>query len=186
MDTVLHPVGVFTTEETHTALLEKIPPNWQVQQIIVGQNWTFSLIKDQVGQLRAGLAASPHHHKLRKDASHHFGQFDASHLNPGHLARYIYSENSIKASVGFATLNALLTLDEALLEEIGAADWLVENSLNKNVAFVARFPFAVEIEPVAKKLWVIEIEPREGEFGQCDLPAILLETEILAITSRHC
>ena len=153
MDTVLHPVGGITTEKTHTALLENTPPNWQVQQIIVGQNWTFSLINDQVGQLRAGLAASPHHHKLRKDASHHLGQFDASHLNPGHLVRYIYSENSIKASVGFATLNALLTPDEAFLEEIDAADWLVENSLNKNVVFVARFPFAVEIEPVAKQLW---------------------------------
>ncbi len=76
---MLHPVGGIATEKNHPALIEKTPPSWQVQQI--------------VGQIRADLDASSPHHKLRIDATHHFGQFDASNLNPGYSTGNIYSGN---------------------------------------------------------------------------------------------
>jgi hypothetical protein len=49
MGTVFLSVRGNTEGKTGAALLENIPPNWQLQKVVVGQNWIFSLLINRLG-----------------------------------------------------------------------------------------------------------------------------------------
>lgn len=86
------------------------------------------------------------------------------------MAELIRSDSIAEASVGLATINALLDVDEASCVEVNAEDILIKEGLDKRVVIVGHFPFVPRVRQVAKELWVLERYPR-GE----DLPATRAE-----------
>jgi uncharacterized protein (DUF4213/DUF364 family) len=77
----------------------------------------------------------------------------------------------------------LLKPPSELLKNIDAGDWLVENGRDKHVAMIGRFPLAVEVQAVARKLSIFELNPQPGEYAPGDMPNIIPQADILAITS---
>jgi hypothetical protein len=100
------------------------------------------------------------------------------------LARLALSQERASASVGMATLNALLQPDRSALAGVDAADWLSANGVAKRVAIFGRFPFIQEeLKPVAREVWVFERQPQPGEYGAQHMAEILPRADIVAVTS---
>jgi uncharacterized protein (DUF4213/DUF364 family) len=174
------------TERILEAILETLPKqeNWQVDLLYIGVNWTISIIRNPAGEKWAGLAASPSFELVTNHLALRPGPNRVEPGNALKVAHWATSTDQVQAASGLATINALLRPDPALLEEVDAADWLVQHGRGRKVAMVGRFPFAAEeLRPVVEKLWIFELQPQPGEYSGEEAPQILPHADILAITS---
>jgi uncharacterized protein len=176
---------VSPTDQILEALLETLPEGWWVKQIFLGSTWIASFIENEAGEGRVGLAAMPPGKQVSGQASWQYGfnRFNQPDYPEARtFSRGALAGEPLIAAVGLATLNALLKPDPASLTPLDAGDWLVEQGRGRRVALVGRFPFIDELEPVARKLWVFELDPQPGEFSFVQAPQIIPQAEVLAVT----
>ncbi len=98
------------------------------------------------------------------------------------LAEYAKSDNLLEASIGMATINSLLDIDEAKCVKENALDALVREGRGKNIAVVGHFPWTSQLQKIAKKLWVIEQRPREGDLPPEAAEDILPQADVVGLT----
>jgi uncharacterized protein len=101
---------------------------------------------------------------------------------PLELAQLAYSQSILEASVGMATINSLLEIDENSCIELNAAELIMEKGKDKRIAVVGHFPFIPRVRKNAKRLWVIEKNPREGDFGEAEADNLIPQADVVAIT----
>jgi len=129
-----------------------------------------------------GLAAT-----LPRDALH---QEQPSVKEPGfllkksvrELALMCHSESIPEAAIGMATINSLLEVDEEKCQNLNARDLIAEAGRAKKVAIVGHFPFIGELRKVVKELWVIEKNPREGDFAEAEAEDLIPQADVIGIT----
>ncbi|UCE98127.1 MAG: DUF364 domain-containing protein [Dehalococcoidia bacterium] len=139
-------------------LISNLDNNFRVQEVYACVLWT-AVMTQHWGMASSFRQEHPCHGRIRG-----VGQMRGK---PSiELAEFALSDNLLEASIGMATINSLLDIDEAKCSNINAADILVEKGKDQNVAIVGHFPFTERLKKVAKKLWILEQKPR-GE----DLPA---------------
>lgn len=102
--------------------------------------------------------------------------------SPRELADLAYSESILEAAMGMATINSLLEVDEASCLELNAAEVIEEKGRGKNVAIVGHFPFIPRIRDGAKKLWVIEKNPKDDDFPEEEADTLIPSADVVAIT----
>ncbi len=164
------------------ALTATLPVGWRGDQLYIGANWTIAILTDPSGSRHAGLAATPGPEPFHAQDEFTHGAADISDIDAAALASTLYSAKPVAAAVGFATLNAFLEPPPQLVEDIDAADWLVAHGRNRRVALVGRFPFITKLRPVVSQLWVLELDPRPGEFPASEAANIIPHADIVAIT----
>ena len=98
------------------------------------------------------------------------------------LAQMVYSESLLEAAIGMATINSLLEVDLESCTEINAAEVILEKGEGKRVAIVGHFPFLPRVREKAKALWVIEKNPREGDFNETEADHFIPEADVVALT----
>ena len=98
------------------------------------------------------------------------------------LAEYARSDNLLEASIGMATINSLIDIDEAKCIEENAFDILLREGTDKNIAVVGHFPTITKLQSVARKLWVIEQRPTEGDLPAEAAEEVLPEADVIGIT----
>jgi uncharacterized protein (DUF4213/DUF364 family) len=98
------------------------------------------------------------------------------------LAQMVYSDSLLEAAVGMATINSLLEVDLESCTEINAAEVILEKGQGKNVAIIGHFPFLPRVREKAKALWVIEKNPRDGDFNEADADRFIPQADVVAIT----
>jgi uncharacterized protein (DUF4213/DUF364 family) len=141
-------------------------------------------VVEQAGQRRCGLAAA-----LRGGDHHQRGHFpvrDAGILlehSALDLASLVHSDSLLEASIGMATINALLEIDEASCVELNAEAVIRDRGAGSRVAIVGHFPFIERVRTEVGQLWVLEMRP-----GPDDLPAeaaseVIPQADVVAITS---
>ena len=111
---------------------------------------------------------------------------DAGHLHKMtslELASLIQSPSFTEVGIGIAAINALLPRDPAQWIDLKAEDYISQHGANKNVAIVGHFPFVDQLRPQVKNLWVLELEPKEGDFPAEAAPEIIPQADIIAITA---
>jgi len=109
---------------------------------------------------------------------------------PGHLAnkgalelaRMAYSESILEAAIGMATINSLLEIDEGNCQSLNAGDLIAEKGKGKKVAIVGHFPFVPKLREIVKELWVIEKNPREGDFTEIEAENLIPQADVVGIT----
>jgi hypothetical protein len=101
---------------------------------------------------------------------------------PGELVHLAYSESILEASIGMATINSLLDVDDEFCLELNAADLILERGAGKRVAIVGHFPFLPRVREKAKALWVIEKNPREGDLDETQTDRLIPQADLVAIT----
>jgi uncharacterized protein (DUF4213/DUF364 family) len=129
-----------------------------------------------------GLAAT-----LPRDA---LKQEPPSVREPGHLlkksalelARMAYSDSILEAAIGMAAINSLLEVNEARCQELNASQLIAEKGRGKKVAIIGHFPFVPRLREVVKQLWVIEKNPREGDFAEAEADSIIPQADVIGIT----
>jgi uncharacterized protein (DUF4213/DUF364 family) len=151
------------------------PRDVPLRDVIIGAHWTAVLT------LQCGLAST------MQDPYAHEGPSvrDAGKLiakTTVELLQLVRSESLMEASVGMATINSLMEIDEALCSEVNAFDILAEQGAGNEVAVVGHFPFVPKLKEIARKLWVIEQRPRAGDLEADKAADILPRCQVVGIT----
>ena len=162
-------------------LLSGLKLSGPVHDVRIGPHWTSVAVSTAAG-LRGGIAgtAALEHHCRGQPCVREAGTLlgrDA--LTLAQLAR---SDSGVERSVGLATINALLNVDQATCVEVNAGDIIVKHGAGKQVAIVGHFPFVHRVRQAAGALWVLELRPL-GE----DLPAsraadVIPQADVVGIT----
>jgi len=98
------------------------------------------------------------------------------------LAEYSKSESLLEASIGMATINSLIDIDESTCIEKNAFEIILEKGQGKNVAIVGHFPWIPKLKGKTKNLWVLEQRLREGDLPSKEADRILPECDVVGIT----
>lgn len=98
------------------------------------------------------------------------------------LASMAHSDSIMEASVGMATINSLIELDDNKCVELNAAELILEKGRDKRVTIVGHFPFIPKIRGNSKDVWVIEKNPEEGDMKEADADKYIPLSDVVAIT----
>ena len=101
---------------------------------------------------------------------------------PQELVHLAHSVSILEAAIGMATINSLLEVHEDYCTEINAAEVIIKKGQGKRVAIVGHFPFVPRVRELSKELWVIEKNPKEGDFPETDANHLLPAADVVAIT----
>jgi len=129
-----------------------------------------------------GLASTPHapgHHQdhpLVKQAGYLLDNTADS------LARLALSESLVEATIGMATINSLLEIEEQHCSELNAGDLLAQKGEGKKVVIIGHFPFVPRLRTIARELWVIEKNPQEGDLVESESEKLVPQADVIGIT----
>jgi uncharacterized protein (DUF4213/DUF364 family) len=98
------------------------------------------------------------------------------------LARMSYSDSILEAAIGMAAINSLLEVNEERCQELNASQLIAEKGKGKKVAIIGHFPFIPRLREVVDKLWVIEKNPREGDFAEAEAEKLIPRADVIGIT----
>ena len=165
-----------------------------VIDVRVGTHWT-AVVVETPGGLRAGLSSTQIVHDLEhgrpavRDAGKLIGK------PASELAALVQSESLTERCIGFAALNALLTVDEAACVTMNAEEIILEKlrhvpgtsgevpgTSGKRVAIVGHFPFVPRVREAAGTCWVLELNLGPGDLPAARAPEILPQADVVAIT----
>lgn len=158
-------------------IIGSIDQDAPIRKVLVGVHWT-AVSSRVCGMASTVKDAKPHGEDKVRDA----GELEAK--TALELAQYIYSDNTLEASIGFAALNSLIDPPSTGLVEINAFKYLVEKGAGKHVAVFGHFPYLHELRSSASQLTVFELAPVAGEHHLNEVPNLLPAAEIVAITSN--
>ena len=136
--------------------------------------WTAVVTKN------CGLAST-----VREEHPHHGVVRNAGKLRgrPAlELAEWAKSDNLLEATIGMATINSLIDVDDAKCVKENAFDVLVGKGSGKSIAIVGHFPWVPELREVASKLWVIEQRPRGEDLPEAAAAEILPQADVVGLT----
>lgn len=156
-------------------LLASLPGDAPVRSVLVGIHWTV-VCSRHCGLASTMIEREPHGHSRVIDA----GQL---HRKSAHeLAELARSKSLLEASIGVATINSLLEVDESHAIEINAGDVLAERGRDRRVVLVGHFPFIPQLRQAARRLWVIEQDPTEDEYPATAAADLIPKADLVAIT----
>jgi hypothetical protein len=95
------------------------------------------------------------------------------------LARHVLSWNFAEASIGLATINALMHPEKG--EGLNAFDWVKERAKGKKIAVIGHFPRTEELKNESK-VWVFERKPQKGDFPDSAEGYYLPKADVVMIT----
>lgn len=156
-------------------LLATLGENTPVREVSVGVHWT-AVCSRSCGLASTLTGDKPHGHEPVRDVGHLERR---SALELAGLAR---SENLLEASIGVAAINSMIQIADRPMVEANAARILAERGRGKDIALVGHFPFIPELRKAARKLWVIEHHPAEGEHPAQDASELIPRADVVAIT----
>ncbi len=98
------------------------------------------------------------------------------------MTSLVDSESILESAIGMATSNSLLEVRIEDCLELNAAEIILERGQGKNVAIVGHFPFIPRVRGVARRLWVIEKNPHQGDFSESESESLIPQADLVAIT----
>lgn len=106
------------------------------------------------------------------------------HMQRGYdLAASLRAAQPVTASLGLAALNALLPLPTAAAVELNARDLLLARGQGRRVALVGHFAFTPALRAAARQLWVLELDPTDGDLPASAAPEVLPQAEVVGVTA---
>jgi uncharacterized protein (DUF4213/DUF364 family) len=164
---------------TIEALLDSLQTDAPVRQVLVGAFWTAVVL--DADPPRCGLAST------LRPLTHPGGPPvpDAGRLlehSGRELAAWLRSDSTLEASIGMATFNAFLDVEEAACSEVNAEEVIVERGRERRVVVVGHFPFVERVQRVAAECWVLELHPHPGDLPAERAADVLPKADVVALT----
>ena len=157
-------------------------PEGRIVSVNIGLFWT-AVVVESKGARRCGLAATLSNCEFehaRLPAVEEAGRLEQRSVHE--LANWVYSKSYTEVGVGLATINALLPPIENPVD-LAAEDYIARQGANSQVALIGHFPFVSRLKDQVKKLWVLELNPKEDDLPASAAPEIIPQADILAITA---
>lgn len=155
-------------------------PEGKVIDVLIGLHWT-AIVVEAGGERRCGLAST-------LVGGHVHGKPDVPMAGELHtlpapeLAAMVRSDQPTQASIGMATINALLPPCPEFWVERNAEDAIADHGAGKTVALVGHFPFIPHLKPQVGELIVIERNPQPGELPEEAAPQVIPQADVVALT----
>ncbi len=163
-------------------LIDSLLPG-NILAVQVGLSRTAILAETDDG-IRCGLAATlcnpEFDHKCQPSVRK---AGDLHKMQPADLAGLVESRSFTEVAIGLATVNALLPRNPDQWVDLHAEEYLFEHGVNKNIVVVGHFPFVDRLRSVARNLWVLELNPREGDLPAQVAPEVVPQADVVAITA---
>lgn len=147
-----------------------------IEKLFVGVHWTVVMSR-VCGIASTQIEPPPHFNQQIRDVGH---LHEKSAFEIGQFAQ---SEKWLEASVGMAAINSLIEIDENKCKNENAYDTICEEGAGKNVAIIGHFPFVKKLKSIAGRLWVIELQPREGDHDAEKTSEILPQCDVVGISA---
>lgn len=157
-------------------LISTLNPEAKVRDIRLGLFHTAVLTRN------CGLAATLPRDALRQEQPSVRETGSLLEKNALELVRMSCSDNILEAVVGMAAINSLLEVNEEQCRELNASQLIADRGKGKKVAIVGHFPFIPRLREVVKQLWVIEKNPREGDFTEAEAENLIPQADVVGIT----
>lgn len=158
-------------------LLATIRTSAKASQVAVGPFLTAVAAKTCGGLATTQL---PPRHQGREPQASDSGGYAGSKLRD--LARLVLSPRPLEASLGLAALNAALPRETERLREQHGLDFLKARVKGRNLTLVGHFPFARELEPLARHCWILEQEPQAGDLPDTAAAQVIPDSQVVVIT----
>ncbi|MCX8094664.1 MAG: DUF364 domain-containing protein [Caldisericia bacterium] len=146
--------------------------NTKINKLCVGVRWT------AVYSNRVGISMTYNNN------DHKSGIEDAGNLEGKtviELLNYLKTFDTLKISLGLATLNSLIKIPEKY-ETINIFDYLINKGKDKKIVFIGHFEDIKKLEKIAKEIIIIERKPRENDYLDTFQEYLIPEGDIIAIT----
>lgn len=162
-------------------LLAALPHTGTVADVRIGTHWTVVVVETPLGP-RAGLAATQIVHDLEhgRPAVREAGRLVGKDARS--LAELALSDSLTERSLGFATINALLEVDETRCVDLNAEEEILARGRGRRVAVVGHFPFVPRVRQVASMCWVLELSPGPDDLPARMAPEVIPQADVVAIT----
>jgi len=105
---------------------------------------------------------------------------DITSLSAVQLAKRILSWQPLEASLGVAAINSLI---EPKGEPGNIKEYIKDKAKSKTVTIIGRFPFNDEISGIAKKAYLLEIEPTGNELPMMACEDVMPKSDINIISA---
>jgi len=152
------------------------PEDLPAQDLAIGLFWT------AVHGRRVGLAATPPDSSCcYADDVAGTGQLQCEPIR--RLANRLRSSHPLDRALGMAALNASTPVNEANGIETNARDLLLDRGRDKTVVTVGHFPFSDALRSVAARLFVLELDPAEGDYPAEAAPELIPQADVIGLTA---
>jgi len=131
-------------------IIDSVPGDFAVRDIRVCCHWT------AVSSRWCGLASTFVAHCPSGERSEAGSVGALMDKSAGRLAELSLSENLLEATIGMASLNSLIEIDESRCSVQNAYDIMAPHSAGRNVVMVGHFPFAEKLASVAGNLVIVQ------------------------------
>jgi uncharacterized protein (DUF4213/DUF364 family) len=148
----------------------------KVDDVLIGLHWT--MVTTKTSGLAATIGDAPCCDARDIENAGHLQDMSVTDL-----VNLIYSPHPLEVSVGMAALNSQLAYDQSSVVEYNARDILLEKSIDKNVAIIGHFPFVDQFREKARQLWVLELNPRPGDYPADEYASILPQADVIGLTA---
>ena len=149
--------------------------DFQVRSVHTCVFWT-AVITKHCGLSSTFREAGPSHERGVRDVG------SLTQKTALELAEYARSNSLLEASIGMATINSLIEVDESKCVEKNAFEILLERGEGKNVAVVGHFPWIPRLRGKVGNLWVLEQRVRDGDLPAQEAERVLPQCDVVGIT----
>jgi hypothetical protein len=98
------------------------------------------------------------------------------------LAHFARSRALLEASIGVAAISSLLAPPEASLRRGNAYKTLRARGAGADVTVVGHFPFVERLRSQVRNLWVLELDPSDGDLPAHAADDVVPRSDVVAIT----
>jgi uncharacterized protein (DUF4213/DUF364 family) len=161
--------------------LYAVVPDGETVSVMVGLHWT-AVVVDLEEERRCGLASTVTgkrpHGEVDVPSAGRLGR-----MSGRELAALALTDNLTLRSIGMAAINALLPRQPKRWVESKAEEVIAAAGADQTVVLVGHFPFIAQLRPRVRRLFVLEQNPRPGEYPASAAAELVPQADVLAITS---
>jgi len=163
--------------EILNSILKSIKEDAPVQAVIRGIHWTAVVSK------RCGLAST----MASGGCSHEEGaqglEGSFTEMTALYLARYCLDGGMSRASLGLAAINSVLDVEPNKYSDVEGLKLARDLGKGKNISIIGHFPFMDDVAKEARNFWVIEKNPRPGDYPEARGKDFIPQSDIVVISS---
>ncbi|NLN59225.1 MAG: DUF364 domain-containing protein [Deltaproteobacteria bacterium] len=159
------------------SIMKNIGEDAPVQTVSRGLHWT------AVVSRRCGLASTMASGVCTHEKGSQGMEGSFTDMTALELARYCFDEGMSRISLGLAAINSLLDVDANQYSDVEGLKLAKDLGKGKNISIIGHFPSMDDLAKEAGNLWVIEKNPRPGDYPEAMGNELIPQSDIVVISS---